>query len=408
MRLDPTKAFVFTGVLSFVGGIVWLALHPELLEAHFYRPDLIGLTHILTLGWISMMILGILGRLSPMLFQVDPPGRKLTWVVYALWVIGGSGIISHMWWNEPFGVWTSALCLWIAIALLFPLHRGILKRAREGDWIARYATAAMAHFLLAATLGIFIGLNKHLGWVPMDPSRAVSAHFHLAEVGWVTFMILGFGRKLWPPLAPSPENEPGESRLRFWLLETGLLGLTVALLFTPSLVPVFGSLLAIGVLIHFRGAFRKMITRTIRDRASFWTAISVDLATVTLMVGLVLAFGLAPDHRVAMAYGFLALVGWNALAITSLALKLLPMWIWQERFGEDLGKKPVPAMRDLYSRRLQDGTGGLLAGGTVVTGTGILTSQGLLTAIGLWMILAGVLLFGVNVVLMVRRGPPAT
>lgn len=408
MRLDPTKAFVFTGILSFLGGMVWLALHPELLEAHFYRPDLIGLTHVLTLGWISMMILGMLGRLSPMLFHLDPPNRKLTWLVYTLWVIGGSGIISHMWWNEPFGVWTSALCLWITTFLILLSHRGILKRAREGDWIARYAAAAMVHLLLAATLGMFIGINKHVTLVSIHPYRAVSAHFHLAEVGWVTFMILGFGRKLWPSLAPSPENEPGESRLRFWLLETGLLGLTVALLFIPSLVPVFGTLLAVAVLIHFRGPFRKMITRTIRDRASFWAAISVILATVTVMVGLILGFGLAPDHRMAVAYGFLALVGWNAVAITSFALKLLPMWIWQERFGEDLGNKPVPAMRDLYSRRLQDGTGGLLAGGTVVTGAGILASQGLLIAIGLWMILTGVLLFGVNVVLMLRRGPRST
>jgi len=396
--------FVLTAMVSFVGGLLWLAVDPGILEGHFYREPLFGITHLFTLGWISLMAMGVLVRLGPMTLGVEPRGPKLGFTVYGLWVVGGAGTAVHMVWGQWFGVWTAALCLWLAALLLPFLHPGVFRRAREGDWVARYAAAAILHLFLAASLGIFIGLNKHLVLVQVSPYRLMAAHFHLAVVGWVTFLILGFGRKLWPLLAPVAKDGK-ENAIRFWALEIGLLGLVGSLLFLPMLTGVFARVLGAAVLFHVLRPLLRWFTGRVQDRASFWAGVALLALTLDVLLGWSTLAGLGvPSDRLYYAYGLLALLGWTTLAITAFALKLFPLWVWQERFEPDLGKRPVPAMRSLYSSRLQTVTGTGIALGVAVLVAGILLDLPALFRPGTWMLAVGGLSFVVNFVRMARWG----
>jgi hypothetical protein len=405
----PEEAFILGAMISLVGSMAWVAWNPRILEGHFYRLPVMGLTHAGTLGWISMMIQGVLLRLTPMALGVEPRSRKLAFTTFGMWVVGGTGLVVHLGSGQWFGAWTAGLLL-LGVALLPPrLHAGVFRRAREGDWTARYAAAAMIHLILAAGFGIFIALNKHLEWVAVSPFRMLGVHFHLAEVGWVTFMILGFGRKLLPILAPPPQREFWESPLRFAVLEGGLVVLVVALLAAPVLVGPASLVLLLGIVLHVYRPVGKLVRGDVRDRASFWASVACLSLLAGALLGAALGLGVtdrwgwSPD-RALLAYGLLALLGWNLLSISAYAMKLFPLWVWEERFREDLGEKPVPAMTDLPSAPGREATGIGLAAGTALAAWGGATGSVLLMAWGLRLAAVGAFIFLFNFVRIARWG----
>jgi hypothetical protein len=406
-RRGAEEIFVLSAMLSLLGALAWASIDRRLWAGHFYRIPLFGLTHVVTLGWLSLIIQGVLLRLTPMLLGVEPRGSRWTYPVCGLWLLGASGMVAHMLRGDWFGVWTAALCVWAAAALLPVLHSGVIRRARDGNVVARYAALAMAHLILAASVGVFIGLNKHLEWVAVDPMVWVGVHFHLAEVGWVTFMILGFGRKLLPGSAPAPGREPGESRLRLGGLEVGL-ALTIGGLLTGRILLAVGAcLLAASLAAHLRKPLRDLITGKIQDRASFWASVAAGFLVLDAAIGVLLALHLESAlpwtrDRLLFAYGVIALLGWNTLAITSFALKLFPLWVWQERFGPEWGIRPVPAVKDLYRPWLQEATGLALTLGTLLLAAGLVQGWADLALWGARVAGLGGLCFLVNFVLMSR------
>jgi len=383
------ELFVLTALASFLGGLLWMAVDPDVLRGHFYQNRLFGLTHVFTLGWISLLAMGVLLRLAPMTLGVEPRGRKLAYTVYALWIVGGTGTAFHMATGDWFGVWTAALCLWAAAILLPVLHAGVFRRARDGNWVARYAAAAMLHLALAASVGLFIGLDKHLELVSISPYRLMAAHFHLAEVGWVTFLILGFGRKLWPLLAPVGRDSV-ENELRFWTLEIGLLGLVASILFAPVLEGLFAVVLGIAVTAHVVRPLLRWCRGRVPDRASAWVGAALLALVLAVLLGWAALAGIGfPSYRLYYAYGLVAILGWNTLAITGFALKLFPLWVWQQRFEPDLGRRPVPAMRSLYSSRLQALTGAGIAAGVGILAVAVLRDAPGLLRPGAWILAVG-------------------
>jgi hypothetical protein len=83
-------------------------------------------------------------------------------------------------------------------------------------------------------------------------------------------------------------------------------------------------------------------------------------------------------------------------------MKLFPLWVWEERFKEDWGKRPVPAVKELYCRFVQEATGIALGAGCVVTVVGILKADSTLLAWGVRLAALGALCFVFNFVRMAR------
>jgi hypothetical protein len=78
--------------------------------------------------------------------------------------------------------------------------------------------------------------------------------------------------------------------------------------------------------------------------------------------------------------------------------------VWEERFAADLGRRSVPAIRSLYSHRLQHLSGALLALGTLIGAGGIMADAAPFTALAVRLAALGALAFLVNFVRMARVG----
>ena len=59
-------------MVSLVLATAWLVFKRDYLLEYFYFSQLLALTHLVTLGFLSSLMMGVLHRLSPTLLGVDP------------------------------------------------------------------------------------------------------------------------------------------------------------------------------------------------------------------------------------------------------------------------------------------------------------------------------------------------
>jgi hypothetical protein len=87
---------------------LFAAIWPRAVAGFFYHAWLIGLVHMVTLGWISFSILGAIYIVGPLALRMDLRPRGLDYVAYACGLVGLIGMVGHLWIQEYAGMAWSA------------------------------------------------------------------------------------------------------------------------------------------------------------------------------------------------------------------------------------------------------------------------------------------------------------
>jgi hypothetical protein len=398
-KAPAEEPFIITAMLSLLGGALWIALRPELLLQFYYSPEMLALTHLLTLGFATSLIMGVLLRLAPMALRCAPRSRAAALAQCVLYLLGVPGMVIHFALGSWVGLAWSTLFVLAATLVQAANFGAVFRRALAGDPVALHVAAALVNLVLAATLGSSFGmLRAHgigAGWLTAPLLDRIAAHLHLALVGWITLMILGLQLQL----LPSSGGGRRWLTLRFAALELGLLA-SVTCLLTGWPGRAAGAALVLAALAaHVRAALAGFSTR----RADVWELVALLMLLLLGGTGLALALDV-PDPssplrlRVEFAYGVVALFGWVTLTVASTAFKLFPQWVWEERFlpERQATGAAVPAPAALFSQRLRHASGALLALGSLATAAGMLADSEVLVAVSAWVLVAGVLAFVAN------------
>jgi hypothetical protein len=405
--LGGPEPFILAAMASLAIGNIWMFRERELLLGHFYRPEFLSITHTLTLGWISMLMMGVLLRLGPRALGITPKSRILVLAQFFLMFVGTAGMVFHFWVSGFVAMASAAILIVIAASLQIWNFRGVFSRMGGPEWLPRYVAASMIHFLLAAVLGTLLGFNKVYNLLEGEFFPNIFAHAHLAALGWVTVMIIGFEHRLLPTSKPDSSAGSFWPALRFWTLEIGTLGLVSGLLLGQGWVPVFAGLVLASLWMHAWRPLLTLLRGNVQDRATLWASIALIFLVIDSIAGFLLSTGIpSPDSplrmRVQLAYGYVGILGWITLTITAQVYKLFPMFVWEERFRSLWGKEPVPAMRDLYSTGLQSISNGSITIGVAAGAAGIVLNYLPVITLGQGIVVIGVVTFLMNLFLMAR------
>ena len=402
-RLPRTEEiFVLGGVGALVATAISLFRWRALLLEYFYFTPLLSLTHLVTLGFLSSLMMGMLYRLSPMLLGVEARSRKLASLQLVLFLVGAWGMISHFWMAESIGMSWSAGLVWGASVVQLVNFRRLFQPSSKAPWPRRFVASSLVYFFLAASLGGVLALAKAYDVRPSflaDRHLAnVFAHAHLAGVGWVLAMIFGFQLKL----VPTTEGRPSSLPIRFVLLHLGTLGLAASLLLETTPAP-FALALALVCFWQALGP----ATAFARGRAREWELLALLLLALTAGLGLALALGWPEESspargRAQLAYGFLGLFGFMALTVVTVAFKLFPIFVWKERFQPEFGKSPVPGMKDLPSHPLRILANVATFAGSLGTAGAIFAGSPGALALSTSVLAVGIAAFVANLVRVVR------
>jgi hypothetical protein len=408
-------AYVSTAALAFVLAALalpWLATE---LAGHYYQPRILALTHTVTLGWITLTIMGASYQLIPIVLARPLWSERLAWWQLGFMVAGVTGMVGHFFLGAwPGLVWAAAFAAAGVGAHLVNVALTV-RGLERWTFTARMVALALAGLGLTTLVGFVLGLDKVLHVLPAERLFPhLHAHVHLALLGWVLPMTIGVAARVYPMflLAAEPTGWPGRTQL--WGVALGVPATVVGICASPALLAA--GALAIAAVVAGHLVWIAAMVRSRKRPALDWGLRFVLTGAGALVaaapLGLALALDLAGGPRVSLAYAALGLGGWLSLTIAGMLLKIVPFLVWYRVYASRAGRAAVPALADLSWPRGEALAWALLAPGMLALPVALWHGEAAWIRAAGVLVAAGALVFGATLARvlshLLRRAPAAT
>lgn len=318
--------FFGTAIVSHI--LAWLAIafHAEEFSGFVggIGPGLAAV-HLLTIGVLTMTAMGASLQMLPVALGGQGPTSAICNIIFAAVLFGGSGVIGGMALRETELLLISGCLLFLGVIIYVMTIARLLARASTPSGLVHHLWAAITALTLAVGLALTLAANYSHGFIP-DPQAWALAHAVLAGFGFMGMLALGFSTILIPlfSMAEAPAGPWVEGSFILLIVAVALAigGILLAhrwLVGTAIAVGLAGAGLHIWVM-------TKALAARMRRRLSpeFWLIrVSWALLPGTLVLGLVLASGVAPEGTPAL-FGFALLFGWLLTLLVAVLQRVIP------------------------------------------------------------------------------------
>ena len=387
-------------------GLVWTA--PELAAGNYLSPHVAGVTHLFTLGWLTMTIFGALYQLLPVALGAPIRWRMMGHVSF--WTFApGAGLFAC-------GVAESSTMLHhvgvglvgVGVALAVANIAATLPRARTRD--VTWAAIAVAITYLSSTLvlGIVLLHNIHTGFIATARLHVLATHLHVAIVGWALIMIVGVAHRLLPMFLLAHGVNARWTKRALVLLACGLpllaLGLNAQL---PAASWAAVVLMEAGLACFVYQAvsfFRARVRKRIDIGMRFAAAGVVFLVLAAVLGPLVLWRGPSAT-RLATVYVLLGLVAGIVVFVSGFFYKIVPLLAWTARYSGARRTAGAPTVAHLFSARVAEIQLGVMVSALVTLSAAILIGSTIGAYAGASLFMLGVLLFVSQIGRVALAGP---
>jgi metal-sulfur cluster biosynthetic enzyme len=392
-------SYLVTAVAAFVlacAAVPFLA--PEL-AGHYYHPRLAALTHTVTLGWITLSIMGASYQLIPIVLERRVWSERLARWQFWILAFGIAGMVAHFYIGRWPAFLVAAAMVGAGVAMHLVNTAMTLRGVKRWTFTARFIAMAYTGLGLTVLFGLALGADRIWKFLPGSFFPTLHAHFHLALLGFVAPMIIGVAARVYPMFLLAPEPSGWPERVQFWGLALGAPGVVAGLLVVPALLIPGAIAVAAALAAHLTWVWR--MARTRKRPALDWGLRFVLTASGFLIaagaLGLALAFDLLSGPRVALAYAVLALGGWVSLTIVGMTLKIIPFLVWYRVYAPQAGRAPVPTLAQLGWPAAEARAYGFLTGGVLTLAVALAIGQARLIGAAGVLLAAGGLCFAATI-----------
>ncbi len=371
---------------------------------HYFNPHVLAITHIMALGWGTMIILGAGYQLIPVLIENSLYSIKLAYWSFYL-AAAGIPFLAYGFYYFDMGwpaKWGGRLVLIAVLLFVINLAKSIQK-SKKGNVHAWFMLAASVWLFITALYGLVLVYNFTFPIYKRNPVDLIPLHAHTGIVGWFLLLVIGVGSKLIPMFMISKYTNNKLLWLIFLLINTALLLFILLYIFNVGsaifLLPVFMILVS---LMLFASYCYKSYKQRIRKQVDGQMKISL-LSVLMMLVPVVVIFFLVglfvsgeENLRVVLLYGFVIFFGWITAIIYGMTFKTLPFIVWNKVYGKVAGLGKTPNPKDLYSEKLFKVMSLSYLSGFVIFIAGILTIEKVILTIGAFLLLTAAILYCVN------------
>ncbi len=376
-------SFILCGLAALTTGIGWLTMRPAILATYHYNQQVIAVTHLFVLGAICSILMGAMYQLVPVALETKLYSEKLAHWQFAFHVVGFTGMVwmFRVWNMTQVGHFGSVLAVGVGL-FVYNMAR-TLRRVPRWNITASAVSAALIWFSITIIAGLTIAITKSVHQIAFDePATSVSAvvrgmqpiarfmsrfetigtmhaHAHLGGVGFFTMLLVGVSYKLIPMFTLSEVQSKHRAACSVALLNIGLAGSFVTILLHNRWKVPFAFIMvaAIGIYGWELTAILRARKRRVLDWGITYFLTAVALLLPVSLLAIVLSWPGLPINTITgqleNLYGFLGLVGVVTFAIIGMLYKIVPFLIWFRRYSPEIGRARVPALAEMYSKRLQ-------------------------------------------------------
>ncbi len=330
-------AFFVVSVIFFAVGVCAIPFAAPYASGFFYQAIVIAVVHTFTLGWITAAIMGVMYRYVPALTRVPIRSPRLAYAQLAIFTIGVAGMIVHFAIGAWVGLWLAAIAVVVSLVMFAANIVPCLWR-QFGRGVAETGMLLAVGFLLiAAALGTILGIDKTFDFLSGNVLTNLSAHVHLAAVGWVTMALCAVSYRMLPAFLLPKATLPRHAIWQLYALAAAVSALAVSLFFGLGGETIFAIAIALAM-----GWYIAIIARIVATRRMpmDWTPRHALVGAASLAIALALGITLTIfggdsvwGARIAPAYGVAGLLGFFSNFIIGMSYKLFPAFVTRARQG---------------------------------------------------------------------------
>ncbi|MCC6542586.1 MAG: cytochrome c oxidase subunit I [Flavobacteriales bacterium] len=406
--------FYAYAAVSFLASTVLLLFSGDGFAGHWFQPRILAVTHLMALGWATMIILGASHQLVPVLIENDLYSNRLAHASFALAALG-IPLLVYGFFVFDLG-WPAQLggSLVVAGMLAFAANIAIsISKSKRENVHAVFVFTATVWLLLTVLFGLALLFNFTTSVLARDSVHYLALHAHLGMVGWFLLLVLGVGSRLIPMFLISKYTNPRLLGVVLILVNAGLMLYGLFFLFhLPAALNLLPVVMVLVALLLFAWYCRKAYVERIRKKVdaqmkvSLLAVVLLLLPTLVLIVLIALLLGTSGERtNLVLLYGFTIFFGWLTSIILGMTFKTLPFIVWNKvyRHRAALGKMPSP--KDIFSHPVYTAMSVTYLVGFVLFGCGILRSSDMLLKVGAIALLAAAVLYNWNVAKLLTHKP---
>lgn len=405
--------YAYAAVSFLVATFLLLSMTPAF-KAHYFHPETLALTHILALGWGTMIILGASHQLVPVLIEGVLYSERLAKASFYLAAVGIPMLaygfyVFNMGWPAK---WGGRFVILAVVCYLINLIKS-MRQSKSKNIQAYFVLTATIWLLLTTLLGLVLVYNFTFPLLKADSLHYLPLHAHAGIIGWFLLLVMGVGSRLIPMFLISKYTNTNLLRWIFFLINGGLGCFYLLFLFFPVkelfLIP---SLMVLSAVILFviycfrswQQRIRKQVDEPMQISMLSVLMLVLPFFFLITIIALLLFTDHAPREMV-LAYGFVIFFGWLTAIILGMTFKTLPFIIWNKNYHALAGKMKTPNPKDLFSAPVFKVMGLAYLAGFLLFTIGILAQWQLLLLPGALCLLLTALLYNWNILKIWKHKP---
>jgi hypothetical protein len=416
MTVTPPRVvlpFYLYASLAFLVSTVLLFISGENFTGHYFHPHTLAITHMMALGWGTMMIMGASHQLVPVITGRHLYRFDLARLAFYLAAVGIPLLVYSFYQMDmgPAAKWGGRLVLLSVILFLVNII-ATTRRAGAPDVHCYFILAAACWLLITVVLGLVLVYNFTYQFLPRSSLAYLPVHSHTGIVGWFLLLVIGVGSRLFPMFLLSKYTNRKLLWAIFFLVNLALVAFILSF-FLAKDVPVY--LIPMGTILTALFLFAyycyRCFTNRMRKRVddpmklSLLSVLMMMLPVIVLAVLVVLLITGQTNTRLVLVYGFVIFFGWITAIILGMTFKTLPFIIWNKNYQSQMGLHPVPAPADLFHHGIfRVMAAGYLLGFTIFI-FGAVTGMLLLLNISALLLILTATLYNWNVIKMLLHKP---
>ncbi|MCI2283244.1 hypothetical protein L3081_07335 [Colwellia sp. MSW7] len=276
----PFRFFISAPIFAIVCALLIL-FSGETMWASRWHPSMLALTHGFTLGIVTMVMMGALLQLLPVIGGVGiARPRKIVFVCHSAFVLGTLCLMANFIWSSSTLTVISILLLVIGLGLyIAAVAFVLLKKLSQGESIVgfRFAIISLFFVMLLGVLMLNLSLPTAINISSLSTSvgrkSLTNTHGLIGLVGWASLMIISVSFQVIPMFHVAPSFPKVISSY----LPTVIFVLLILLIFKPtiiiSLIMLIHGVFALSLLFIVSKRKRKIPDNTIR----YWQFAAVSL-----------------------------------------------------------------------------------------------------------------------------------
>jgi hypothetical protein len=352
----PARFLVSAPLFGLIAALVLLWYGPEMIS-HRWTPEILAVTHFLTLGFLAMSMLGAMMQLMPVLMGMVIPRAVLFSSIIHTPLFLGSLSLGLAWLlqiNQLFFVAMILLGFSFSAFIVVALDR--LLRSASRHVTRDMMMLALLALLITACLGIYLSMGHSVQTFPLA-RQWTDLHLSWGLFGWVLLLIMAVAYQVIPMFQITDEYPVLHQRWMGWSVFTALLGLSLTYVWPMETIRLVFTILLAACLLIFALTTLWVLHKRRRQLADstmrFW-----QLAMISLLL-LTLAWTIPTLTQIDMPVflpGVLMIHGFAMTTINGMMYKIMPFIIWlhlsvHNKNLRDKGKREsqvkVPHMRKI-------------------------------------------------------------